>query len=180
MPLPVQACRHCSLGKTLDIWCGPLFCIAHAYAKATFFSFVGARTSSTEIHDTVVIEIESTDTVTPRPPVAGPIATDAEFAALLGRPIQLPEGPRPFTRTSTVTELSASPLGRMLAALMRRQMDKMIPDDDDGSLRELMEDVVVSIPLRGLAAMGPGLTPSMLDRIVAALNGHWIRAIRGK
>jgi beta-glucosidase len=137
-------------------------------------------TSSVEIHDRVTIDVESRDSVTPGPHVVGPIATDAEFAALLGGPIPAPEGPRPFTRTSTMTELSATLLGRMLAALMRRQMDKMVPVDDDGSLRELMDDVVVSMPLRGFAAMGPGLTPSMLDRIVAALNGRWIRAIRGK
>jgi hypothetical protein len=68
----------------------------------------------------------------------------------------------------------------VLAALMRRQMDRMIPGDDDGSLRELMESVVASMPLRGLAGMAPGLTPAMLDRIIAALNGQWLRAIRGK
>lgn len=137
-------------------------------------------TSSVEIHDRVMIDVESTDSVTPAPPTVGPIATDSEFAALLGRPIPEPEGPRPFSRTSVMTELSASLLGKALAALMRRRMDKMIPDDDDGSLRELMDNVVVSLPLRGFVAMGPGLTPSMLDRIVAALNHQWIRAIRGK
>ncbi len=136
-------------------------------------------TSSVDIHDRVIIDVESTDTVTPQPPVAGPIATDAEFAALLGHPIPAPEGPRPFSRTSTVTELSTSRLGRILAALMHRQMDKVVPDDD-GSLREIMDEVVVSMPLRGFVAMGPGLTLSRLDRIIAALNGQWIRAIRGK
>ena len=139
-----------------------------------------AGTSSVEIHDRVMIDVESTDTITPGAPLAAPIASDAGFAALLGRPIPAAEGPRPFSRTSTVTELSASRLGRVLAALMRRQMDRMIPGDDDGSLRELMESVVASMPLRGLAGMGPGLTPAMLDRIIAALNGQWIRAIRGK
>jgi beta-glucosidase len=139
-----------------------------------------AGTSSVEIHDRALIDVASTDTVTPRPRVAGPIATDAEFAALLGRPIPAAEAARPFSRSSTVTELSASRLGRVLAALMRRRMEKMIPADDDGSLREIMENVVFGMPLRGLAAMGPGLTPAMLDRIIAALNGQWIRAIRGK
>ncbi len=43
-----------------------------------------------------------------------------------------------------------------------------------------MENAVIGLPLRGLAAMGPGLTLSMLDRIIAVLNGQWIRAIRGK
>ncbi len=43
--------------------------------------------SSVEIHDRAFIDVESTDRVTPCPPMTGPIATDAEFAALLGHPV---------------------------------------------------------------------------------------------
>lgn len=137
-------------------------------------------TSSVELHDQVSITVDSADTVTPEPHRAGPVATDAEFAELLGGSIPEAEGPRPFRRTSTVTELAASRLGRMLGALMRRQMNRMIPSDDDGTMRELLDGVIRGMPLRGMATMGQGLTLAALDRLIAALNGQWLRAVRGR
>ena len=139
-----------------------------------------AGTASTAIAGRAPVEVVSADTVTAGPRTTGPVATDAEFEAMLGRPIPPAEGPRPFRRNSTVNELEASRLGSLLAWVIRRQMGRMVPADDDGTMRALMDNVIVGLPLRGMAAMGGGMTPATLDRIIAALNGHWGRAIRGR
>ena len=125
-----------------------------------------------------MIDVASDDLVTPVPWTDGPVAADAEFAAVLGRPIPVPEGPRPFRRTSTVAELSDSRLGAVLAWLMRRPMDRMVPADDDGTMREMLDAMVTGLPLRGLATLGRGLTPALLDRVIALLNHEWRPALR--
>jgi hypothetical protein len=62
---------------------------------------------------------------------------------------------------------------------MRRQAERTIPDDD-GTIRDLYETAIAELPLRSLATMGRGMTPATLDRLIDALNGHWIRAILGR
>jgi beta-glucosidase len=111
---------------------------------------------------------------------AGPIATDAEFALRLGRPIPAIEPTRPFRRTSTVTEVSESRLGAILAWAIRRLMNRVVPAGEDGTQQEIIAGVVAGLPLRALATMGKGISTSTLDRLIAALNGNWIRAIRGR
>jgi hypothetical protein len=69
----------------------------------------------------------------------------------------------------------------VLARLVRREMEKMIPADDDGSNRDLFEGSIAGLPLRALAAMGQGaMSLATVDRIVAALNRNWLTAIRGR
>ena len=137
-------------------------------------------TSSVEVHDRAAITVDSGDVVTATASTAGPVATDAEFAALLGRPIPEPEPVRPFTRNSTMAEVASSRVGAVLVALARRQAERLVPADDDGSARAMLENALTGVPLRAVAAMGGGLSPGMLDRLVALLNGDLVRAIRGR
>ena len=137
---------------------------------------VGA--SSTDLRGSVTIHIDSDDVLTPAPAPEGPVATDAEFAALLGRPIPVPRGQRPFTRTSTATDLETSRLGRRLVSAMRWGMRRQFASNDTGSMDDMVEVVLASLPLRSFVMMSPGMSFGILDRIVATLNGDVRGVIR--
>ena len=137
-------------------------------------------TSSVDIGATSTVTITSPDVVTPVAATAGPVATDTEFARLLGGRVPPAEDKRPFTRISTISEVDSTILGSVLARLVRREMEKMIPEGDDGSNRDLFEGSVAGLPLRALAAIGGGaMSFTTVDRIIAALNRSWIKAVRG-
>jgi len=57
-------------------------------------------------------------------------------------------------------------------------MAKMAGDDPE--TRDLLEGVVAGLPVRGLAAMGDGLTLPAIDRVLALLNGQWVEVVRGR
>jgi beta-glucosidase len=137
---------------------------------------VGA--SSTDLRGSVTIHIDSDDVLTPAPAPEGPVATNAEFAALLGRPIPVPRGQRPFTRTSTATDLETSRLGRRLVSAMRWGMKRQFASNDTGSMDDMVEVVLASLPLRSFVMMSPGMSFGILDRIVATLNGDVRGVIR--
>lgn len=135
--------------------------------------------SSADIRATATLTIASDETVTPVASTAGPVATDQEFARLLGGRVPVAEEARPFTRISTISEVGTTVLGSVLARLVRREMQKMIPADDDGSNRDLFEGSIAGLPLRALAAMGGGaMSLATVDRIVAALNRDVLGVIR--
>jgi beta-glucosidase len=129
---------------------------------------VGA--SSTDIRDTVTVRVDSDDVITPAPVPAGPVATDAEFAALLGRPIPVPVGQRPFTRNSTPADLQTSRAGRPLVSAMRWGMRRQFASNDTGSMDDMVDAVLESLPLRSIVMMSPGMSFAILDRIIATLN----------
>ena len=97
--------------------------------------------------------------------------TDAEFEALLGRPI--PESKIKIDRNMTLGELShgRSPLGwaasAVLGHLLRKSMESGKPD-----LNILFQ---YNMPLRALAKMTNGaISMGMVDGIVMELQGFWI------
>ncbi len=100
------------------------------------------------------------------------LADDATFAALLGAPIPAATAVRPFTRNSTIGEVSAVWPGRRLAKKIAAQMQQQVGDLlDDDSAKAMMETVLREMPLRALALMGGGrLDWKTLDRIVKVLN----------
>jgi beta-glucosidase len=139
---------------------------------------VGA--SSTDIRGRAVVTIESGDTVTPVPATVGPVATDAEFAALLGGPIPRPRPVRPFTRTTTVAELSASPIGRGLAAVMAAGARRRVATEDLED-SDIVDATLAGLPLRAFVQMAGGpLSFALLDRVVALLNGDLRSVVRGR
>ncbi len=129
---------------------------------------VGA--SSTDVHGSVTVHVESDDVITPVPVPAGPVATDAEFAALLGKPIPVPVGQRPFTRTSTATDLETSRAGRRLVAAMRWGMKRQFAANNTDNMDDMVDAVLASLPLRAIVTMSPGMSFGILDRIIASLN----------
>ena len=127
--------------------------------------------SSTDLRGSITVHIDTEDVLAPVPAPAGPVATDAEFAALLGRPIPVPTSQRPFTRTSTAVDLETSRLGRRLVAAMRWGIQRKFADNQTGNMDDMLEAVLEGLPLRSFATMSPALGFTALDRIIATLNG---------
>jgi hypothetical protein len=104
------------------------------------------------------------------PATAGPVATDEEFAALLGHPIPAPSPVRPFTRASTPADLATSRVGRPVAAAMRWGITGQF-GEDAASAGDVVDSVLAGLPLRAFVTMAGGkVTFALLDRIIAALN----------
>lgn len=103
-------------------------------------------------------------------------ADDAAFARRLGRPVPTPRPVRPFTRESTVAELEATAVGRVIGKVVRRSS---FPDEGDEVTRLMVERSVAELPLRAAAMFSGGrLTLPRVDAILALANGRPVRAAR--
>jgi len=135
--------------------------------------------SCADIRASATIAVRSGFTLT-EPPPAGLLADDAEFAQLLGGPIPPPEPTRPFTRTSTLEEVGATALGRLIRHSIRSAIAKQFAAGGEVSTvtERMLDSVVGQLPLRALVSMGGGrVSYRMLDAIVLALNGRWFAAL---
>jgi beta-glucosidase len=153
---------------------------AHAWLveAGEFEILVGA--SSTDIRGRATVVVDSPDEVTPAAGPAGPVATDAEFAALLGHPVPKPRSARPFTRNSTIADLAASRPGRLLAAGLRAAVARRFRPDDPDAPPDVLEPTLSRLPLRSFVLMGGGQVPfRQLDRVLAILNGD-MRGVLGR
>lgn len=147
----------------------------------TFEVLVG--TSSVDIHEVVSVEVSSSSpppTRSEAPP--GLVADEAEFAAMLGRPVPRPDPLRPFHRNSAVADLEATRFGRLVKRAIvwagRRQTGAVGEADDDAT-RRMFEAILVEAPLRGLVVLGGGrVSFRQLDALIDLLNGHPVRAVR--
>ncbi|MGB7981384.1 MAG: glycoside hydrolase family 3 C-terminal domain-containing protein [Candidatus Nanopelagicales bacterium] len=130
---------------------------------------VGA--SSVDIRGRVTVEVDSPDQVTPGPSVAGAVATDAEFALLLGHRVPVPRGPRPLDRTSTLADVSTTLDGRVLARLLTTAMSRRVDVAAEDDPADMLATVIAEMPLRTFVQMSGGrLSFGLLDRVIAALN----------
>jgi beta-glucosidase len=149
--------------------------------EAGRYDVVVAR-SSTDPVEVLSIEIDSEDVVAPAPGPSDLVATDEEFTAMLGRPIPTPTSARPFDRNSTLEDLEATRLGRLLSAIVVREGAKRaaheFPDPDDATM-EMVRSSLKEGPVRMLVLMGGGiLTFEQADVLLAALDGRWSSAAR--
>ncbi len=133
---------------------------------------VGA--SSRDIRATATIEVESDDTVTPVRVPAGPLATDEEFAALLGRPIPSAAPLMPLHEDSSIDDLRQVWLGRRLHTLLLGMVTHNLDLGADPQMARLVEAVIGQMPLRGIVMNSGGkLSFGMLRGVLRMLNiGH--------
>ncbi|MFW7415535.1 glycoside hydrolase family 3 C-terminal domain-containing protein [Demequina sp. SO4-18] len=137
--------------------------------------------SSTRIVATKSVRLTSGDVVAPSPAPASAVATDAEFAAMLGRPIPAPRRLFPFHYDSTIGDLKTTWMGRRFAGALGGVMAKAMPTDQDmpDEVRETMTSFIVNMPLRALAMMSEGrLSFASLDRLIRILNATGLSARR--
>lgn len=145
------------------------------------YQVVVAR-SSVDPVEVVELDVESTQVVSPAPEPSDYVATDAEFAAMLGGRIPTPKSTRPFDRNSTLEDLEATPVGRMLSSIVTREGVKRaaqeFPDPDDATI-EMVRSSLREGPVRMLVLMGGGiLSFSQADTLLQALDGGWLGAGR--
>ncbi len=118
---------------------------------------VGA--SSEDIRLAKTVKVASDDVVTPAPGPAGFVATDDEFAAMLGRPVPTPRPLLPFTLESTMDDLLVTWVGRNLNRKVRKRVEQELQSADiseDDAQRGMFEAMTASLPLRGLAMVSGG------------------------
>ncbi|HWJ64338.1 MAG TPA: glycoside hydrolase family 3 C-terminal domain-containing protein [Acidimicrobiales bacterium] len=136
--------------------------------------------SSVEAVTFLPVDIASDDVVTPVAKPAGMVATADEFAALLGKPIPVVPPIRPFNRNSTLEDLQATRIGRLIsAAIVReglRQSLSEFPDPDEATLK-MVRTALNEGPVRGLVLLSDGMvTFPAVDAVLATLNGNWSEA----
>lgn len=145
------------------------------------FEIVVAR-SSVDVEAVLVHEVVSTDVVTP---VQGPawfVASDEEFAEMLGHPIPPVPAPRPLHRNSTLEEAESSRVGRLISeAAVRygiKRASQEFPDPDDATI-SMVRASVREGPLRGAVLLSGGsLSFGALDLIIELANRNWSAARR--
>ena len=144
--------------------------------EAGRFELVVAR-SSADVVEVLPVDVASDDQLGPDPRPVARVATSDEFAAMLRRPVPEPDPARPFHRNSTIEDLEATAVGRVLAAAVVREGLKRaaheFPDPDDATVR-MIRSAIREGPVRSLALMSGGLVRlAHVDALLAALNGHW-------
>jgi beta-glucosidase len=149
--------------------------------EAGQFQVVVAR-SSVDAVAVVDVQVDSDDELGPSPSPAHLVATDDEFAEMLGRPIPDPVATRPFHRNSTLEEMEVTRVGRMLSSVIVREAVKRaaheFPNPDDATI-EMVRSMVREGPARSLVLMSGGMIRfEQLDTVLAAVEGEWSAAAR--
>ncbi len=104
---------------------------------------------------------------------------DAAFERLLGHSIPQPLAVKPFQWNSTLSELRANWLGRLLYSLANRQARKMLGSTDAVSL-QMLKAFVNEMPVRALAMMSRGrIKQGLVERLIHATNNNWWRVLTG-
>ncbi len=130
--------------------------------------------SSVDIVRTAMLRVRGGFTGRRQRAMAG--ESDAEFAALLQRPIPVPRPVRPYTRVSTIGEISGNPIGRLVRRVVLRVSGHDSAEDPVTAI--MIERSVDEMPLRGIALFSQGkVSLGMIDGLVDAVNGRPDRSI---
>lgn len=149
--------------------------------EAGEFEILVAR-SSVDVVEAVTVQIASDDKVTANAGPSGFVADDSEFRAMYGQPLPSMKPVRPFTRNSTLEDLEATAIGRLLSSVVVREGIKRaaqeFPDPDDATIA-MVRAALREGPARGLVLMGGGVVSfETVDLLLDALNGNWSTAAR--
>ncbi|HOK32790.1 MAG TPA: glycoside hydrolase family 3 C-terminal domain-containing protein [Limnochordia bacterium] len=103
-----------------------------------------------------------------------------DFAAVYGRPIPAPQPPDRFDENSTLEDLGATGLGRMILKVARRAIWKEMGRPRETDPQWLMTwAIMLEMPLRSVAALSGGRIPIHYVRgLIAWANGERGRALR--
>jgi beta-glucosidase len=128
--------------------------------------------SSRDVRFREVVAVASADVVTPVPAPAGAVATEPEFAKILGRPAPAPRPLLPLTPDSGIDDLRQTWLGRRLHGLLMGQVSKNFDlGEMDEQTATMMQAVIGQMPLRGVVVNSGGrLSFDLLAKLLAVLN----------
>ncbi|MEI2639738.1 MAG: glycoside hydrolase family 3 C-terminal domain-containing protein [Microthrixaceae bacterium] len=151
--------------------------VSHSWVvEAGSYDVAIARSSVDEVH-VQSISIDSDDAVATSVGPRGFVADDAEFVTMLGHPIPAVDPDRPFTRNSTLADIEATKMGRIISDRVIREglkrAEHEFPDPDEATIK-MFKSALREGPARGLVLMGGGVIGfDALDRIIEGLNGEW-------
>jgi beta-glucosidase len=104
--------------------------------------------------------------------------SDADFQALLGRPLPPPAPTRPFTWNSTLGQVAQTRLGRLVLNAVVKTFTKDFAQSGDEALIAMVMRSVVEMPFRSLVLMGGGKMSFQSDGFILDLcNGRPFKAI---
>ena len=112
-------------------------------------------------------------------PKGSPVS-QADFEALLGRPVPLNQAPKKgqYDLNTPVGDMSDSFIGRQLFSFMQKQMAKMIEGQEDTPTALLMESMAREMPMRGMLMVADGsITRPMLEALLLLINGKLLQRI---
>ncbi|WP_228374541.1 glycoside hydrolase family 3 C-terminal domain-containing protein [Demequina rhizosphaerae] len=128
--------------------------------------------SSRLIRSAATVDIVAAETVSASAAPVQAIATSAEFAALLGRPVPEPRPLTPLHLDSTIADLAEVRLGGALQKrLLAMFAEKMDLDDADPAMRAMLDAIMGQMPLRALVLSSEGkLSFGALEAALGVLN----------
>ena len=145
---------------------------------------VGA--SSQDIRLTYQVGLASADEPSPANPDLQPYFEpgklnfdDKAFTALLGHDIPAVTPVRPYHLNSTLGEASATLVGRMLMAQVKKTLFKMADQGVDEKVERMMDAIVREMPLRSLVTLSGGKVNFKTTAVVIHLmNRRFVTALR--
>jgi beta-glucosidase len=135
--------------------------------------------SSERIELTIPITIVGDVSDSVEPPTVNAIAhTDEEFERRLGHPIPAPQPARPFTRDSTIGDLSITLFGRLFRTVIRKAANLPEATLNDPVTMAMIERSTDELPLRGLVQLSGGRsTWAFIDAVILLANRRPGRAV---
>lgn len=106
----------------------------------------------------------------------------AEFEAVLGRKVPEPRQIRPFTLNSTLGDIRAHWIGRMLYKQIAKNVSKIFEggEGDESDIIVMINHMINDMPIRQLSMLSEGqLTVELTESLITMMNGHYIKGIKG-
>ncbi|MEN8242034.1 MAG: glycoside hydrolase family 3 C-terminal domain-containing protein [Chloroflexota bacterium] len=103
-----------------------------------------------------------------------------DFEQLLGRqiPFKPPEKRGDYTLNTPIGDMTDTLFGRLLNAIVQRQLKKTFKGDLENPTGLMMQSMVKGLPLRGLIMAGGGnLSLEMLNGLLVIFNGRLLKGI---
>lgn len=127
--------------------------------------------SSLDIRGSVRIHVDSADALAESVGPAEYVATDEEFAVMIGRAVPVPRPRLPYDRNSTVADLAQTQAGRLVRAALGAAARRRVGEPTDPETAQMMTAVMEQMPLRALAIISGGaISARSLDGVIALLN----------
>ena len=108
------------------------------------------------------------------------LSPSGPFARLLGRELPPRDIPKdvPFDRTSSMDDVRGTFVGKLLYAVMRMNVKKMIGKDADERMVRMMEAIVREMPLRSMIMMSGGaVSGRQIDALLTMMNGKFFKGL---
>lgn len=143
---------------------------------------IGASSRDIRLRKRIVLDgdpADDRDTAAPTL-VDGRLAVDDQtFSAMLGKPIPPAQDVRPFHLNSTFAEISATWLGRKVAAAVKAQFARRMGSGTDAATRRMIDAMANDMPLRQLVLFSGGTVSSaQIEAFVAVLNRRYVKALQ--